>query len=88
VNQIYEPRNDEEEFVSVICKSLTRPNNLFWGYLRMTPETFNYILSGIQERLTKHSKFRKWVQLVDKFALTLKLGNINFIFCMSELQTT
>jgi len=72
VNQIYEPRNDEEEFVSVVRKSLTGPNNLFWGYFRMRPVTFNYIFFGIQDRLIKHNKFRKYVQLVDKLALTLR----------------
>ena len=71
VNQIYGPINDKGEFVSVVLKALARPHNLFWGYFSMTTETFSYILSGIQDRFTKHSNFRKCVQLLDRLTLTL-----------------
>jgi len=69
-NQIYGPINDKGEFLSVVLKS--RPNSLFLGYFSMTTETFNYILFGIQDRLTKHSNFRKCLQLLDRLALTLR----------------
>ena len=72
MNQIYGPRNDKGEFVSVFHKSLTRPNNLFLGYFSMATVNFNYVLSGIQDRITKHSNFRKCVQLVDRLAVTLR----------------
>jgi hypothetical protein len=46
INQIYETRDVNGEFVSVFHDSLAQTNKCL-GHFRMMPDTFNYILPRI-----------------------------------------
>ncbi|XP_072384561.1 uncharacterized protein [Diabrotica undecimpunctata] len=74
VNDIYRNREENGEF-HLIWNDLLRQPQKFFEYFRMLPETFNYILFHISERLEKQSNFRKCIQPAEKLALTLRCSD-------------
>lgn len=71
VNDIYEKREEHGEF-HLLFDDLLQQSQKFFEYFRMLPETFNYILSQIYERLEKQSNFRKCVDPRENLSITLR----------------
>lgn len=71
VNPIFGSRDGKGEF-ELLFKDLCDQPERFFEYFRMKPETFEYILQGIEERITKFSNFRKCIPAQQRLAVTLR----------------
>lgn len=72
VNPIFLSRDEKGEF-EVLYKDLYDQPERFFEYFRMKPATLEYILQGIEERITKLSNFRKCISAQQRLAVTLRL---------------
>lgn len=71
VREIYLKRDEFGEFHHIIT-DIYNDNNLFYGYLRMKKETFEYILNAIRPNLSKYSNFRKTISPDERLVVTLR----------------
>lgn len=71
VNKIFSSRPINGEYHTLFQDLLEQPNK-FFEYFRMLPETFHYILEGIEDSITKQSNFRECISAKERLALTLR----------------
>lgn len=71
VNEIYLKREELGEFHH-IWEDLKSDNKRFYSYLRMTKETFKYILDNVKFNLTKFSNFRRTISPEERLVVTLR----------------
>ncbi|KAG8230426.1 hypothetical protein J437_LFUL015447 [Ladona fulva] len=86
VNKLFAARNEKGEF-QMFFKDLLSDAKEFFGYFRMTPATFKYILKGIEESITKYSNFRDCISAEERLAVTLRISHYavrNIVYEMCE----
>lgn len=71
VSQLFSGRDDKGEFRMLFREIWDQPEK-FFEYFRMTPETFDYILKGIEKRIEKFSNFRECISPKHRLAVTLR----------------
>lgn len=71
VNNIFSSRPINGEYHTLFEELLEQPKK-FFEYFRMLPETFHYILGGIEESITKQSNFCECISAKERLSLTLR----------------
>lgn len=71
VSELFVSRDEKGEF-KMLFRDLCDQPERFFEYFRMTQATFEYILHGIEERITKFSNFRKCISAQQRLAVTLR----------------
>lgn len=71
VNHLFAARDDKGEF-QMLFQDLSDNPQKFFEYFRMRPTTFEYILKGIEERITKYSNFRECISAKQRLSVTLR----------------
>lgn len=71
VNGLLAARDNKGEYQMLFQDLLSQPIK-FYEYFRMTPKTFKYILTGIEEKITKQSNFRVCISAEERLAVTLR----------------
>ncbi|KAJ8867777.1 hypothetical protein PR048_031580 [Dryococelus australis] len=71
VNTIHVKREELGEF-NHMWDDLSKDPKRFYGYLRMTRDTFDYILSEVRRALTKYNNFRKTISPEERLVITLR----------------
>lgn len=70
INEIYANRHLSEYYQ--IFEGLKRQPLKFYGYHRMTYDTYSYILNAIEEEITKQCNFRECISPSEKLTITLR----------------
>ena len=70
-NDVFASRETNGEYHMIFPELLNEPDK-FSEYFRMSPETFYYILNGIEGNVKKQSNFRKCISPAERLSLTLR----------------
>lgn len=70
-NDVFVDREKYGEFHSLFHQ-LVEQDEKFFGYMRMTHSTFNYILENIRDTIQKQSNFRRCIPPEERLMVTLR----------------